>query len=299
MNTEDFDRIAAQIPFYSTQLLRLPQDVKDQAFDIHFKAGAPVAVCGAEGTFFLTQSGLTRALTENVPVLSSAQLQELFLAACSHSVFSHEEELRQGYFMFGQGCRAGVCGTAVWENGQMKSVRDITSLVFRIPRNMTGCADRLFLEGTDLSHGVLLAGEPSSGKTTLLRDLSRSLSIGKFSPVRRVAVLDERGEFSFGELGPCADVLRGYEKSLGFQVALKMLSPEFLICDELSPQDLSAVRGVALSGASLVASVHASCLDFTERPLCRELLETGAFATVVFLGERTKPGEICEIRQVR
>ena len=56
--------------------------------------------------------------------------------------------------------------------------------------------------GGGLFRRVLLVGEPGSGKTTLLRDAVRSLSWGKFSPCRRVAVLDQRG--GAGSLRPGA-----------------------------------------------------------------------------------------------
>lgn len=298
MDTDSFDRIAGQIPLYAARLLRIPDEVKSQAFDIHLKAGGPVSVCGAEGVFFLREGGVTRALTDDLLTVTADDLREVFLTACSHSVFSHEQELREGYLVFGSGCRAGVCGTAVLENGRVKAVRDVTAMVFRIPRNVVGCGDRLFLEGADLRRGVLVAGEPSSGKTTFLRDVARSLSMGKFSPIRRVALIDERGEFLLDSLGPCADVLRGYPKAAGFQLALRMLSPEFLICDELAPADLPAVRGAALSGVGMIASVHAARADFRRRPLCRELLKAGAFGTVVFLSGRGEPGEIEAIEQI-
>lgn len=299
MNSDSFDCVAERIPMFGKALLRIPPLVKEQAFDIHLKAGGAVAVCGAEGTVFLKESGVTRAVTDDILAVTPQALSEVFLAACGHSVFSHEEELKQGYLIVGGACRAGVCGTAVYENGHLKAVRDITSMVFRIPRTVTGCADRLFLEGIPFEQGILLAGEPSSGKTTVLRDVARSLAMGRFSPLHRVVLLDEKGEFLLDDLGPCADVLRGYPKDLGLQLALKMLSPEFLVCDELSPTDLSAIRGSALSGAALLASVHAQKESFLSRPLCRDLLETGAFGTVVFLSGRSTPGEIDEIRQVK
>lgn len=299
MTTDAFDAIAERIPLFGSALLRIPPLVKEQAFDIHLKAGGPVAVCGAEGTCFLKENGITRALTEDLLLVTPQALSEVFLAACGHSVFSHEEELKHGYLIVGGACRAGICGTAVYEHGQLKAVRDITSMVFRIPRAVAGAADRLFLEGIPIERGVLVAGEPSSGKTTFLRDLARSLAMGRFSPLRRVVLLDEKGEFLLEDLGPCADVLRGYPKEHGLQLALKMLSPEFLVCDELSPADLPAITGAALSGAALLASVHAAKESFLSRPVCRQLLETGAFGTVVFLSGRNTPGEIDEIRQVK
>lgn len=294
MNTSCYDRLAWQIPKYGEMLLKVPDTVKEQAFDIHFKSGQPVSICGSDGVFFLKENGkVTRALTSNLPYVSGEEMQAVFIQACAHSVFSHEHEIQKGYISMGFSCRAGLCGTAVLENGRVKSVRDVSGLVFRIPREVKGCGDRLFLEGADLSGGVLVAGEPSSGKTTFLRDVALSLSAGKFQPIRRVAVLDERGEIG-GEfdLGPCADVLRGYPKSEAFDIAIRMLSPEFIVCDELSANDLEIVRQSVFAGVPLIASVHAGRKELFRRPLCRELLRTGAFGTVVSLSGRSQPGEI-------
>lgn len=299
MDCYGFDWMAGQIPIYREQLLTVEESVKEQAFDIRFKSGQPVAICGREGVFFLcVQGGTTRALEGELVRINEDQMKELFLRICSHSVFSHEQEIKKGYVRVNGSCRAGICGTAVLEDGKVKGLRDITTIVFRIPREKKGCADRLFLEQTDFRGGILIVGEPSSGKTTFLRDVAYSLSTGKFFQSGRVAVLDERGELGgVFDLGPCADVLCGYPKSAGFDAAIRMLSPEYLLCDELADQDLDAVQKSVFAGVPLIASVHASGQDLEKRPLCRRLLETGAFHTVVYLKGRESPGEILKIEK--
>ena len=297
MEVASFDAVARQIPVYRTRLLELPDSVKSTAFDIRFKSGCPINICGREGSFFLKESGgVSRAVTRDTPLISSEELQELFLQVCEHSVFSHEHEIKKGYVRMNGGYRVGVCGTAVMENGYIKSVRDITTIVFRIPREKQGCADRLFIESGGLSKGALVIGEPSSGKTTFLRDIVYSLSVGKFSQSRRVAVLDERGEIEGRfDLGPCADVLTGYPKREGLDIAIRMLSPEFVVCDELSDQDLDTVKRSVFAGAVVIASVHAGKEDIYARSLCRELLKSGAFKYIVELTGRSQP---CEIESI-
>lgn len=299
MDTMGFDMVARELPAYRDRLLELDGSIKAQAFDIRFSRGQPVAVCGSDGVFFLKGGGgATLALTPGLPVVSQEELQELFLQVCGHSVFSHEEEIRGGYVVFGRSCRAGLCGTAVLEQGEIKTVRDVTTLVFRIPRERQGCGDKLFLEGA-MSGGLLIAGEPSSGKTTLLRDVARSLSMGKFAPCKRVAVVDQRGEIAGPwDLGPCTDVLRGYPKAQGMDIALRMLSPQVIVCDELAPGDLAAVQETAFAGAALVASVHATWGQLRSRPLCRRLLATGAFPVVAALSGRERPGEIIKVARL-
>ncbi len=294
MEASAFENVARRIPHYGELLLRLAPEIKEQTFDIHLKSTQPISLCGREGMFFLREDGtLSRAITKDLLRVSSGELQEIFMEACAHSVFSHEQEIRKGYISLGDACRVGVCGTAVSEQNELKSVREITSLTFRVPREARGCADRLFLEGGDLRGGALFVGEPSSGKTTLLRDTAYSLSTGKFQPVRRVAVLDGSGEIGGGfDLGPCADVLQGYPKKRAFDIAIRMLSPEYIICDELSWEDLDIVRQTVFSGVSLIASVHGTRKDMEKRPVCKALLETGAFGVTAYLFGRTQPGEI-------
>lgn len=292
MEPSGFDYVARQIPIYRDLLLPVPDWVKRQAFDIHIAIGQPVSICGREGTLFPCPNGQVSRLPEEGTFTTRQQLRELFLQACGHSVFRHERELRQGYVWMGENCRVGVCGSAVVEGTSLRSVRDITSLVYRIPRQVMGCGDRLFLEHVPVEQGILVVGPPSSGKTTFLRDVARSLSLGRFGPGCRVAVVDERGELGGFDLGPNADLLQGYPKAIGFDVAVRMLSPQFVLCDELSDQDLEAIRGVAAAGVPLIASVHGDADSLTHRPLCKALLQTGAFQTAVCLAGRRSPGEI-------
>ena len=107
MDTSGFDTVARHIPLYRERLLALPAWVKDQAFDIHIASGQPLSLSGKEGALFLGKKGVTRAFQEGI-VTTPQQLRELFLAACGHSVFRHEEELRQGYVRRGGRGRPGA-----------------------------------------------------------------------------------------------------------------------------------------------------------------------------------------------
>ena len=297
MENSGFDRVAVQLPLYRDKLLELPALIKEQICDIRLKIGQPVTLFGREGPMFLRDSGsIARSLGPGLVIVNQSALQEVFLHICGHSVFSHENEIRQGYVQMPGGVRAGLCGTAVLEKGRVRGMRDISSLVFRVPRDVPGCADRLFRSGIDPARGLLLAGEPGSGKTTLLREIARVLSVGQFTPCRRVAVLDSRGELGSGfDLGPCADVLQGFPKERAFGMALRTLSPEAIVCDELSPQDLGSVRQSAYAGVGLVATVHGGRDHAASRPLCRKLLQTGGFAYFATLRGRDSP---CRLQRV-
>lgn len=78
--------------------------------------------------------------------------------------------------------------------------------------------------------------EASFRKTTVLRDIARILG-----DTRRVAVVDTRGEIAgvYGgvpalDIGENTDVLNGYSRGEGIMCALRSLSPEVIICDEIA-----------------------------------------------------------------
>ena len=78
-------------------------------------------------------------------------------------------------------------------------------------------------------------------------------------------------------------MFRGYPKAAGLDAAIRTLSPEVAVLDELSQGDLEAVRGAAAAGVVLLASVHGEAEHLSQRPLCRALVESGAFGTAVCL----------------
>ena len=111
----------------------------------------------------------------------------------------------------------------------------------------------------------------------------------------RVVVLDERFELSADgfDLGACTDILQGYPKQEGLSHAVRCLSPEYIVCDELGENDLSAIRSASFSGVALIASIHAGSVhELCCRPLCRGILSLGAFETVALLHGRSAPTKV-------
>lgn len=74
---------------------------------------------------------------------------------------------------------------------------------------------------------------PNVGKTTLIRDIAKTLSSGKFA--HRMAIVDTRGEIYIKTAfeNSIADVLSGYPRAKGIEIATRTMSPEVIICDEI------------------------------------------------------------------
>lgn len=197
-------------------------------------------------------------------------IRATFEAVCRYSVHSFTNDICSGFITAEGGHRVGICGTAVIRGGEVVNVKDISGLNFRIASQITGCAEKIYngAYSAGLSN-IIIAGPPMSGKTTVLRDLCRMLG-----DRYKVSVIDERGEIAavYGgapqnDIGINTDVFNGYSKPAGIETAVRVMSPDVLVCDEAGGSgDLAAFEYAMTCGIRIAASVHAASLeDVTSR----------------------------------
>ena len=275
--------------------------LEDKAQEIRLRVNRPVSVaCGAK-TYFITNSGsLSDLPCGDLCLAKRSDIEATFQRICNYSVYARQREISNGFVTLSGGHRAGICGTAVLNDKSIVNIRDITSINLRIAREHRGCAVDLYRQIKHKSGGVLICGEPCSGKTTVLRDLARLFSTDGSAAV---SLIDERGELAAtvsgvpqNDVGLC-DVFDGYPKSFAMEQALRTMSPQVIICDELgSPGDVSAAFKVQSCGVRLIATAHArSRKELFERAFLQKLLNSGVFSTLVFLRGRERAGVINEI----
>ena len=272
--------------------------------EIRLRINKPLSVLYGGTIRYVCENGaLSKTPAEGMKV-TAAHLEECFRKLCSYAVHTHEEEIAQGFVSVQGGHRAGLAGTGFQRANGSYGLRDITSINLRVARQVKGCADQLVpLVQNSEGDGLLLAGPPGSGKTTLLRDLARQLSCqGK-----KIAVVDERGEISgvFGtsienDLGANCDVIAGMEKSRGILMAVRCLSPQIILCDELgTAEEITAIGAGLSSGVTVVTSIHAGSFDqLKQKPQFGPLVRSGAFRWVVLLSTPEKPFMIREVSQL-
>lgn len=200
-------------------------------------------------------------------VLDGATVDATLTGMCSGSLYAYSDTINQGYISLPSGVRVGVCGKASCEGDRLIGVREVTSLVIRIPHRAraVGAPIRRLLHEFDYGRGVLIYSPPGVGKTTLLRGVISQLASGEggYSPIR-TAVVDTRGELSFSNGGRelCLDVLSGYPRALGIEIATRTLSAQVIVCDEIG--DYTEAMALVSShncGVPLIASTHASSVD--------------------------------------
>jgi stage III sporulation protein AA len=261
----------------------------------------------AEGDLYLCCEGQPVACTEDEWAAAVRLVTQC-------SVYALERELSAGFITLSGGHRVGLVGRAVLDGDEVRTQTELSSMNYRVARQIIGVADRLmpYVLSADRARvlNILILSGPGLGKTTLLRDIARQLSegwgcdAGSGSMIGsghsagavagfRVGIVDERSEIAAcsqgvpqNELGPRADVIDGCPKAAGIMVMIRSMSPDVVVTDEVGRhEDASALEEAARCGVAVIATAHAlDPEDAARRPVLRDVLAQGAFDRAVVLG---------------
>lgn len=287
--TKRFDALLEYLPEkIKNPLLNLNDELKVSVQEIRLRAGRPLTVTMSGSQFFVCKSGTYMLPRTDSFYVTSAELNECFLKLCKHSVYSHSNELCEGYISLENGHRAGICGKVVVRNEKIETIRDISSINLRIAKEIPHSADEIFRYYN--GGGILICGGPGTGKTTLLRDICRQLASGKIGAFKKVAVIDSRGELAAvsggvpnTDMGSTADIITGVDKAKGIEMALRTLFPDVIAFDELgNMEEVAAVTQSFNSGVTIITTAHIGCIDdLARRSTVLALLKTRAIEWVV------------------
>ena len=280
--TEPLKEILAVLPEqYQQAILRLQDDERNGLTELRLRQGKQASFVTT-----LTEHPLP---VDHGAVVTEQEIRQIMARATEYSPYAVEHEIADGFLSLQGGHRIGLCGTAVEEQGNIKTLRQISSLCIRVAKPVCGVGRELASHIFEKQESTLIIGPPASGKTTLLRDTIRLLSD---CYAQRVSVVDERGEIAamrFGQpqlpVGRQTDVLCGCKKDKGIVLCLRAMNPQWIAVDEITGEaDVKAISMACYCGVKLLATAHASSVeDFYERPVYRSLMQLGFFRNAYLL----------------
>ena len=246
--------------------------------------GVSVAViCGERIRLFSTVDG--EDIKRTLEVLSDGAL------------YYHRDTVNRGYISLPSGIRIGICGTARYDGGRLVGVSDVTSLVFRIPTGNFDSRYELLSVFLSCRRGILIYSPPGRGKTSALRALAKDLG----ESGEEVAVIDERCEFIGSEYAYASvDILRGYSRAEGIEIALRTLAPSVIIVDEVGRlSEAESMLEALSSGVRVALSAHAGSFEeVMHRTTLRPFFKSGIVDAVVGieLNEGKRTLSVMEVR---
>ncbi len=295
------------LPLELSQAVRLiPEIERVRIQELRLRRGKFLTATLFGKEYFIRPDGkLVNASSEGIPV-TPEHIDTLIKRAFHGSVHSYSRELARGYITISGGCRIGFCGSAVVTSAtsyETESVKNISSVNIRIAREIIGCADelvrRIFSDGPK---SLLIIGPPASGKTTILRDLCRSLG-----NTMRLSLSDERNEIAAVSNGDCqndigifTDVFTSYSKFEAIMAAVRLMSPAVLVCDEIgSKEDLRALDYAVNSGVKLIATTHSPDYDDAKRRgIISKLIKDKVFDYACVLGTGALCGKVVRLIRI-
>ena len=188
-----YEQAAALLPSRWQQAARrVPEHRKAQAEEFRLRAGRPMTLLTCEGELLVSDELPRQSVTQ-------ADLEQLCDAVTGYSRYAAAETMGKGYLIGRGGFRIGLCGTVAVRGDGGTALRDISSAVVRISRQVRGLqpwpvASTLYrgqpmkitrakpCEGVPAPAGTLLPGKRmivSCGKNTALELLEVQLQGGK------------------------------------------------------------------------------------------------------------------------
>lgn len=237
-------------------------------------------------------------------LVKKEEMVEIMQCLCEKSIYSYQNEICNGYITLPKGHRVGITGEVVIKDGKVSNINYISSINFRIARQILGVSNPFLKYIIDIKnntiYNTLIVSPPGAGKTTLLRDIVRNISNGISQTTFKgltIGVVDERGEIAAmykgeiqNDLGIRTDVLNNIPKSIGMSMLIRSMSPKIIVADEIgTKEDVESILQATCCGIKGIFTAHGKEVqDLISNPQLKILIERYIFERIIFLSTQTK-----------
>lgn len=277
---------------------RCTEERLNHAEEIRLRLNKPLIVSGNSWSFFVNANGAFTKEIAEAYITAMDDIKKASEIIQGFSVYSFGEELKNGYITIPGGHRIGISGRAVIENGNVKTIKDISFINYRIAKEILGAGDKAmpYILSHSSIYNTLIISPPQCGKTTLLRDIIRQLSNTGF----KIGLVDERSEIAacfMGEprndVGIRTDVLDACPKSQGIIMMIRSMSPDIIATDEIGrKEDADALLEGANAGVKIIATMHGNDIDDLHRKMELQKIHCSFFERVIVLSRSKGVGTI-------